>query len=132
MGSCINNHCTVCIFLFIFMGETSMSFYNLFNRIFGTASNKLVRTDDPDTSHQSANAVDSVKLEQLVYETIKKFGDGGCISDQVRAMHPTYPYSSITARYRALLDKGFIVDTGERRKGKSGKSQRVLIARVET
>lgn len=109
-----------------------MSFYNLFNRIFGTTSNKLVRTDDPDTSHQSANAVDSVKLEQLVYETIKKFGDGGCISDQVRAMHPTYPYSSITARYRALLDKGFIVDTGERRKGKSGKSQRVLIARVET
>lgn len=24
MGSCISNHCAVCIFLFAFMGETSM------------------------------------------------------------------------------------------------------------
>jgi len=38
------------------------------------------------------------------------------------------PYSSITARYRSLLDKGFIVDTGERRKGQSGRAQRVLKA----
>jgi hypothetical protein len=64
----------------------------------------------------------------MVYETIKKFGDQGCISDQVLAMHPEMPYSSITARYRALLDKGFIVDTGERRKGQSGRAQRVLKA----
>jgi hypothetical protein len=74
--------------------------------------------------------VDTTKLEGLVYEAIKKFGDKGCISDQIRAMHPSYPYSSITARYRALLDKGFIVDTGERRQGQSGRSQRVL--KVET
>jgi hypothetical protein len=66
----------------------------------------------------------------MVYEAIKTFGDKGCISDQIRAMYPHYPYSSITARYRALLDKGFIVDTGERRKGQSGKTQRVL--KVET
>jgi hypothetical protein len=66
----------------------------------------------------------------MVYKAIKKFGDKGCISDQIRAMYPTYPYSSITARYRALLDKGFIVDTGERRQGQSGRSQRVL--KVET
>jgi len=37
-----------------------------------------------------------------------------------------FPYSSITARYRALLDKGFIEDTGERRKGRSNKNQRVM------
>ena len=105
-----------------------MKTYDLFERYFGTEPKKLVRTNDPDTSHAAANAVDSTKLEGLVYEAIKTFGDKGCISDQILAMHPTYPYSSITARFRALLDKGFIVDTGERRPGKSGKSQRVIKA----
>jgi hypothetical protein len=95
---------------------------------FGTDPQKLVRTQDPDTSHASANAVDTTKLEALVYEAIKKYGDRGCISDQIRALYPAYPYSSITARYRALLDKGFIIDTGERRQGQSGRSQRVMKA----
>ena len=104
--------------------------YNLFGSVFGTESKKLVRKNDPDTSQESASLVDSSRLEGMVYEAIKKFGDKGCISDQIRAMYPTYPYSSITARYRALLDKGFIVDTGERRQGLSGRSQRVL--KVET
>jgi len=96
--------------------------------LFGTDPQKLVRTGDPDTSHASANAVDTTKLEGLVYEAIKKYGDRGCISDQIRALYPAYPYSSITARYRALLDKGFIIDTGERRQGQSGRSQRVMKA----
>jgi hypothetical protein len=105
-----------------------MKTYDLFERYFGSEPKKLVRTNDPDTSHAAANAVDSTTLERLVYEAIKTFGDTGCISDQILAMHPTYPYSSITARFRALLDKGFIVDTGERRPGKSGKPQRVVKA----
>jgi hypothetical protein len=108
-----------------------MKTYDLFEHIFGTEAKKLVRTNDPDTSHAAANSVDSTKLEGLVYEAIKKFGDKGCISDQILAMYPNYPYSSITARYRALLDKGFIVDTGERRKGQSGKNQRVLKAETK-
>lgn len=101
---------------------------SLFDRIFGTEPKVLVRTGDPDTSHASANSVDTTKLEAMVYEDIMKFGERGCISDQIRALHPTFPYSSITARYRALLDKGFIVDTGERRSGQSGRSQRVMKA----
>ena len=102
--------------------------YDLLRRIFGTDAKKLVRKNDPETSRAAANAVDTNRLEGMVYEAIKKFGDQGCISDQVLAMHPEMPYSSITARYRALLDKGFIVDTGERRKGQSGRAQRVLKA----
>lgn len=94
--------------------------------IFGTNPKYLVRTDDPDTSHLAAESVDTTKLENLVYITIKKYGIHGCISDQVRDHFPNLPYSSITARYRALLDKGYIEDTGERRKGYSGRSQRVL------
>lgn len=98
---------------------------NLFKKEFGTDPLFLVRTEDPDTSHASANAVDTSRLERMVCEAIAKFPNG-CISDEIRALFPNYPYSSITARYRALLDKGFIEDTGERRKGLSGKGQRVM------
>lgn len=97
-----------------------------FDDIFGTPAHHLHRTDDIDTSVEAANLVDTSELESLVYETIKSFGDRGCISDEVRAKLPGLPYSSVTARYRALLDKDLIVDTGERRKGWSTRNQRVL------
>ena len=95
-------------------------------RFFGTAPFKLVRKEDPTTSHQAAQAVDSTKLEQMVYEAIKSHPDG-CISDEILEMYPNYPYSSITARYRALLDKGFIEVTGVKR-GKFGRNQRIMKA----
>ena len=93
-------------------------------RFFGTPAFKLARREDPVTSHQAAQGVDSTKLEQLVYEAIKSFPDG-CISDEILEMYPNYPYSSITARYRALLDKGFIEVTGVKR-GKFGRNQRIM------
>jgi len=95
-------------------------------RFFGTEPFKLVRKQDPTTSHQAAQAVDSTKLEQMVYEAIKSHPEG-CISDEILEMYPNYPYSSITARYRALLDKGFIEVTGVKR-GKFGKNQRIMKA----
>jgi hypothetical protein len=42
-------------------------------------------------------------------------------------MYPQFPYSSITARYRALLDKGFIEVTGVKR-GRFGRNQRIMRA----
>ena len=96
------------------------------DRFFGTPAFKLVRKEDPVTSHEASQAVDSTKLEQMVYEAIKGFPDG-CISDEILEMYPNYPYSSITARYRALLDKGFIEIVGTRT-GKSGRNQRVMRA----
>jgi hypothetical protein len=96
-------------------------------RFFGTAPFKLVRKEDPTTSHQAAQAVDSTKLEQMVYEAIKSHPEG-CISDEILEMYPNYPYSSITARYRALLDKDLIEVTGVKR-GKFGRNQRVMKAK---
>jgi len=96
-------------------------------RFFGTPAFKLVRREDPTTSHQAAQAVDTTKLETLVYEAIKSHPEG-CISDEILEMYPNYPYSSITARYRALLDKGFIEVSGVKR-GKFGRNQRVMKAR---
>ena len=93
-------------------------------RFFGTEPFKLVRNQDPTTSHQAAQAVDTTKLEQMVYEAIKSHPEG-CISDEILEMYPNYPYSSITARYRALLDKGFIEVTGVKR-GKFGRNQRIM------
>ena len=96
-------------------------------RFFGTAPFKLVRNQDPTTSHQAAQVVDTTKLESLVYGAIKSHPDG-CISDEILAMYPNYPYSSITARYRALLDKDLIEVSGVKR-GRFGRNQRVMRAK---
>lgn len=94
-------------------------------KFFGTAPFKLVRRDDPVTSFEAAVKVDTTKLEQLVYEAIDSFGEIGCISDQILEKFPEMPYSSVTARYKALYEKGFIDIIGVRT-GKSGRNQRVM------
>jgi hypothetical protein len=96
-------------------------------RFFGSPAFKLVRKEDPVTSHQAAQLVNSTKLEQMVYEAIKSFPDG-CISDEILEKYPQYPYSSITARYRALLDKGLIEVSGVKR-GRFGRNQRIMKAK---
>ena len=96
-------------------------------RFFGTPAFKLARREDPVTSHQAAHLVNSTKLEQMVYEAIKSFPDG-CISDEILEKYPQYPYSSITARYRALLDKGLIEVSGVKR-GRFGRNQRIMKAK---
>jgi hypothetical protein len=96
-------------------------------RFFGTPAFKLARREDPTTSHQAAQAVDTTKLEKVVYEAIKSFPDG-CISDQILDMYPNYPYSSITARYKALLDKDMIEISGVKR-GRFGRNQRIMKAK---
>jgi hypothetical protein len=97
------------------------------DRFFGTPAFKLARKEDPVTSHEAAESIDTTKLEKLVYEAIKGFPEG-CISDQVLELFPQYPYSSITGRYKALLDKGFIEITGVK-VGRSGRKQRVMQAK---
>jgi hypothetical protein len=96
---------------------------------FGTPNYKLTRKDDPETSHEAGQSVDTSHLERLVYTAICEF-PFGCIQDEVLARFPNKPYSSITARFRALLDKKLIVDTGLKKAGRSGRKQRVLKAKV--
>ena len=98
------------------------------SEVFGTDAYKLVRHDGTDTSHEAAHEIDTTRLESMVYEYIYSTGKRGCISDEVREAFPEFAYSSITARYRALLDKNLIADTGVRWPGKSGRKQRVMIA----
>ena len=95
-------------------------------RLFGTPAFKLARSEDPTTSHEAAQGVDTTNLERIVYEAIQSFPNG-CISDEVLEALPNYRYSSITPRYKALLEKGFIEIIGTK-DGRSGKKQRVMKA----
>ena len=69
----------------------------------------LRRNLDPYTSHESAEKVDTNRMEKIVWSVIDSFGENGCISDQVQYALPEYRYSTITARYKALKEKGFNV-----------------------
>ena len=93
---------------------------------FGTFWKKLVRRDAPLTSQEAAQLVNTSNMEQIVYEVIASYPQG-CIQDEVLAQLMSYPYSTVTARFKALMDKGYIVDSGLTRPGKSGRRQRVLI-----
>ena len=100
-------------------------FDSMVEKFFGTPAFKLSRKEDPATSHQAAQLVDTPKMESLVYEIIAAYGPEGCISDDVVAKLSFLPYSSVTGRYKALIDKGFIEVIGTR-KGISGRLQRVM------
>ena len=94
-------------------------------RFFGTPAFQLARRKDPDTSMDAAEKVDSTTLEQQVYEVIAKYPNG-CIADEVMTHFPNRGVQTISPRYAPLIRKGFIEDTGERRKSVTGHSQRVL------
>jgi len=94
-------------------------------RFFGSEPKTMVRTTDPDTSMNAAEKVDSTKLEQQVYEVIAKYPDG-CISEEVMTHFPNHGVQTISPRFAPLIRKGFIEDTGERRRASTGHTQRVM------
>ena len=96
--------------------------------VFGTFWKYLVRRDGSDTSVEAAKAVDSKGLERDVYNIIACFGADGCIQDDVLSEMSWLPYSSVTARFAALKRKGLVQLTGEKRVGRSGKKQAVMVA----
>jgi hypothetical protein len=94
--------------------------------VFGTTPHRLHRKDAPETSVVASRGVDSSKLERRVLGIIRAAGHNGIISDDVRAAMPDVPsYSSVTARYKALYEKGLIQYRGKR-PGDSGRGQRVM------
>lgn len=90
-----------------------------------TEPRAMVRRTDPDTSHAAANSIDATALEQRVYEVICSFPNG-CISDDIVRLIPEHGVQTVSPRYAKLIQKGFIVDTGERRQGAAGRGQRVM------
>ena len=84
----------------------------------------LFRKTDPETSEQAAESVPVMRLENLVYEAIKGSMDG-LTPEQIENLTGLRS-GSVTPRIAPLIRKGYIYDTGERRKASSGRSQRVL------
>ena len=84
---------------------------------------KLRRNNDPYTSHESAEKVEASRMEKIVWEVIDSFGEHGCISDQVQYALAQYRYSTITARYKALKEKGLVITDGRAVKAESGRKQ---------
>ena len=95
-----------------------------------TDPKKLARRDGPETSKQAARSINATRLELLGFGVIKASGINGVISDDVRRAlaHHDLSYSSVTARYKSLREKGWIRLTGERRRGQSGRNQNVMVA----
>lgn len=93
-----------------------------------TPDYKLVRRDDPSTSHEAASSIDATAMELVVLNEIKKFGNTGCISDQVCEALPQHRYSTVTARYKQLKEKGLVIVDGTKIKASSGRQQMVMWA----
>ena len=93
---------------------------------FGTSTHQLVRRNDPVTSYEAADRVDTQKMEKIVLDAIKAFPNG-CIADEVIDALPQYAYSTVTARFSTLLRKEHIEIIGTR-PGRSGRQQRIMRA----
>ena len=94
--------------------------------LFGTEARKLYRRGGPDTSEAAARSIDTTRLEAMVFSAIDKFGRNGCIQSDLLREFPYHAYSSITARFKALDEKGMIVRGPDRRPGKSRRMQKVM------
>ena len=89
----------------------------------------LVRNNDPETSHQAADKLDASSLFGVIYGVIAKYGDGGCIGEQVIQALPHIRPQSISPRFCQMIDMGMLEDTMERRVAGSGYLQ--IVRRVK-
>lgn len=109
--------------------EYGMSLRELFKNIHLDKDGKNIfgryRWTDPDTSKESAKQV-KASLEDVVFEGIRHFPNGAIADEIVDFLGMRW--DSVTPRFAPLIRKGKVIDTGERRKGNSGRSQRVLKA----
>jgi hypothetical protein len=93
-----------------------------------TPIRNLFRRGAVDTSVQAAESLPVNRLELLVLEAIRASKKNGMTADELLATFPNLSYSSVTARPAALKEKGFIVDSGNRRPSRTGRNQAVLVA----
>jgi len=94
--------------------------------LFDTPAYKLYRKEDPETSKEAAKSLGVSEMESVVASTIREFGAAGCISDQVVDALPHHRYSTITARYKQLKEKGIIRVDDRKIKAESGRNQLVM------
>lgn len=85
------------------------------------------------TSIAAYHSIDLTELEERVLDVIEAGGAEGCISDELRLVLSDLSYSSVTARFASLEEKGKIFRLGDTRPGSSGRQQKVMrVARYKT
>tara|TARA_R100001460_G_scaffold29909_3_gene59217 strand:+ start:2731 stop:3048 length:318 start_codon:yes stop_codon:yes gene_type:complete len=90
---------------------------------------KMARTTDPETSHKAAKNIEPTRLESVVLDAIRHFGESGATMDEVDEALPNIRSASISPRFKPLLDKGYVIGDGRTRKALySNKQQRILWA----
>ena len=94
--------------------------------LFSTPAFKLARSRDPSTSHDAADKLDVNKMERIVLAAITSFGSKGCISDDVLRILSDYRYSTVTARYKQLKEKGLVFVDTRKRQGLSRRNQLIM------
>ena len=93
------------------------------------SKHRLTRKGSPQTSFDAVPQTERLtNLEMRLLAVIESYGREGCISDDVLGHFKNSPYSSVTARFKALLDSDQIVISGKRH-GHSGKQQRIMMAK---
>ena len=81
-----------------------------------------------DTSKKAAGEVQGrVVLQRQVFKLVEAAGIAGLTCSQVELAIPQKTHQSLSARLRELVLDGKIIDSGERRQGHSGRTQRVYI-----
>lgn len=77
------------------------------------------RNTDPQTSHEAAASVDATRLEAKVVGAIGAAADGLTITETAEILNIS-PWS-ISPRFKPLVRKGLIHDSGEKRVGATGR-----------
>ena len=90
-----------------------------------------VRATDPDTAVEAAYSVHVAPIEIAIMDVIRDATDG-CTAHEVSEKLSHIPLNTLTPRFETLARKGLIEDSGNRRPGRSGRMQRVMIANGET
>lgn len=85
-----------------------------------TNGEAYARSGDPGTSHAAAESMrgaEATRMESFVLEALKLES----MTTHEIAASSGLPYESVTPRIKPLVAKGLVVDSGERREGRSGR-----------
>lgn len=87
------------------------------NDLFDTPVHKLYRKNAPQTSIDAAKSVDVSARERLVLDSIIESGERGITIKELGKKHPDVPYTTLSARPKALEEKSLIYYLGDTREG---------------
>lgn len=80
------------------------------------------RHSDPETSHDAAESVSGTqanRLERIIYETLLDHPDGLMMHEICEKTQLVW--NTASPRMKPLVNKGRVVDSGQRREGPAGK-----------